>query len=299
MFYKLNAYLIKLLLNPIDQFGRRFVYFRDMPPIGSLQEDIPYGNHPQQRLDLITPVKDNTSAPLIVYFHGGGWMVGNKASYRRLGAVWSQLGYSFASVNYRLSPQAAWQEQLKDIHAATLLARQLTKTENGPRDLVFAGDSAGGHLAAWYTAATHNPELAGFAGISDLPPAESVKASILIYGAYDMQTTQNSGFIFMDTYLKNLLGPHPSAEVIDKLSPLRHIGPDFPPAYILGIDIDRLYPESLALIRKLDELQVPHQDFLVKKSEYPLARHGFVNVSGLDFAERFLKESSAFLQEFL
>ena len=299
MFYKLNAYLIKLLLNPIDQIGRRFVYFRDMPPYGSLQKDIPFGEHPQQRLDLLTPVKDNPSAPLIVYFHGGGWMVGDKSSYLRLGAAWSQLGYSFASINYRLCPQVAWQEQLQDIHAGTLLARELTKTENGPRHVIFAGDSAGGHLAAWYTAATRRPELAEFAGISGLPPAESVKASILIYGAYDMQTTHKSGFIFMDTYLKNLMGPHPSPEVLDKLSPLHYIGPDFPPAYILGIDIDRLYPESLALIHKLDELQVPHRDFLVKKSEYPLARHGFVNVSGLDFAERFLKESSAFLQEFL
>ena len=75
------------------------------PPAPGTRE-FAYGQDPKQRLDLVKPA-GVPKAPVLLFVHGGGWSIGDKAHAAGGKARWANSkGWAFASVNYRLVPQA-------------------------------------------------------------------------------------------------------------------------------------------------------------------------------------------------
>ena len=68
-------------------------------------ENVPYGPHPRQVLDVYQATSKQ-SAPLLFFIHGGGWMTGDKAKPDFL-AQCLENGISVVSINYRFIPDAA------------------------------------------------------------------------------------------------------------------------------------------------------------------------------------------------
>jgi len=88
--------------------------------------------------------------PVVVYFHGGGWVLGNLDTHdslcRRLA---SETGCVVVAVDYRLAPDAKFPAAFDDSFAATAYVSEHADEFNiDPTRLVVAGDSAGGNLAA-------------------------------------------------------------------------------------------------------------------------------------------------------
>jgi acetyl esterase len=88
--------------------------------------------------------------PAVVFFHGGGWVVGNIEThdgYCR--ALAHAAGVIVASVDYRLAPEHPFPAGVEDAYAATCwVAKHASQLGADPKRLVVAGDSAGGNLAA-------------------------------------------------------------------------------------------------------------------------------------------------------
>lgn len=94
---------------------------------------------------------NNPDAPLIVYYHGGGWIFGSPGSHHHAVATMaSETGATIVSVAYRLAPQNTWRIQLSDYRASfewvTKHRDQLGVSAKAK--LGVAGDSAGGHISA-------------------------------------------------------------------------------------------------------------------------------------------------------
>lgn len=108
---------------------------------------VSYGQHPLQQLDF-TPAAQ-PGAPLVVFLHGGGWAFGDKRMAAQMGAHFHGQGYAFASVNYRLVPDANPRQQAEDVAAAIASLREGAR-EHGidPNRILLIGHSAGAHLAA-------------------------------------------------------------------------------------------------------------------------------------------------------
>ena len=88
--------------------------------------------------------------PLIVYFHGGGFVLCDLDSHDALcRSIANATGFAVASVDYRLAPEARFPEPLEDCYAA-LVALVARADEWGfdPARVAVCGDSAGGNLAA-------------------------------------------------------------------------------------------------------------------------------------------------------
>jgi len=88
--------------------------------------------------------------PGIVYYHGGGWVVGNIASHDGICRMLAnRAGAITISVDYRLAPEHKFPAAVDDAYAAACWAAQ-NGNELGidPKRLIVAGDSAGGNLAA-------------------------------------------------------------------------------------------------------------------------------------------------------
>src|SRR5262249_56989958 len=95
--------------------------------------------------------------PLLVYFHGGGFVIGdleiNDALCRRLA---SAAALSVISVHYRLAPEAPYPAQLDDTLAAMRwLAAHAAELDLDPDCIAISGDSAGAYLAIAATARLH------------------------------------------------------------------------------------------------------------------------------------------------
>lgn len=94
-------------------------------------------------LDLV--VAGGTGTPVILYFHGGGYVVGSARSGARLAAELARrTGGRAVSVDYRLAPEHPYPAAVEDGIAAYAA---LLESGVSPREVVLAGDSAGGGLA--------------------------------------------------------------------------------------------------------------------------------------------------------
>jgi len=121
----------------------------DVPTGLAAYRDLAYvpGGHERQKLDLYVPAAGEGPFPLIVWIHGGSWTYGSKEDC--VPVPWALKGYAVASVNYRLSQDAAFPAQIEDCKAAIRWLRAHAREYRLDRDRLIAwGDSAGGHLAA-------------------------------------------------------------------------------------------------------------------------------------------------------
>jgi acetyl esterase len=88
--------------------------------------------------------------PLVVFFHGGGWVLGHVASYDALcSQIAAQVGAVVVSVGYRLAPEHRMPTAAEDAYAATVwLAANADQVDADGSRVAVAGDSAGGNIAA-------------------------------------------------------------------------------------------------------------------------------------------------------
>lgn len=134
---------------------------------------------------------DAAPAPVLVYYHGGGWVIGDLDTHDPLCAeIARTLGMTVVSVDYRLAPEHGFPAATQDCIAATRWVAGSPDAIGHPvTGIIPAGDSAGGNLAAAVTR-----ELAG-----TLPVP--IIAQWLIYPATDMTATEGSMAEFAEGYL--------------------------------------------------------------------------------------------------
>ena len=220
-------------------------------------------------------------APVILFFHGGGWIGGNTRTHDPFCRdLCVKTGYLVVSVNYRLAPEHPFPCAPQDCMAALRWLREQAPALGADlQQLVLCGDSAGGNLAA-VVAIQARDEFPGL-----------VKGQVLIYPvtdhcrantasarefAQDRVLNQKTLAWIWDTYLRG--HPLAQAEVVehDLATPLRVRDlRGLPPALVLLAERDPLRDEGVAYARRLQE-----QGVAVQYTVYPQQHHGFIGVEG-------------------
>jgi len=196
-------------------------------------------------LDLHLPSKNDAPA-LIVWIHGGAWRAGSRKSVQIEGML--EKGWAIASIDYRLSPQAAFPAQIHDIKAAIRYLRAHSKQLSiNTEKIVIAGSSAGGHLAALAGVTNFHSELEGTIGEHD-DQDSSIQAIVSLYGASNLtsilkQSTPH-GLKVRVPALDLLLGGQPDDKsgIARLASPVAHIDADDPPCLLIHGDQDPQMP---------------------------------------------------------
>ncbi len=142
----------------------------------------PHGTIPARIYTPKQPRKANGLAPCLVFFHGGGWVIGDLESHDVVCRKLADEGELIViSVDYRLAPEHKFPAAVDDaILAATWIADNAAKLGIDPARLSVGGDSAGGNLAAVVALAARDGNGASIAG------------QVLIYPATDFAMTHPS-----------------------------------------------------------------------------------------------------------
>ncbi len=141
--------------------------------------DIAYGDLPEQTLDLYQPADGASNAPVLVFFHGGGWTEGSKADIKAAAASLAAAGMIVAVPNYRLYPQAVFPQFVEDCAAAVGHVWQMLNAMGGRHALFIGGHSAGAFNAGMLAADEGYLAAAGV-------PAGAVAGYVLLSGPYNM-----------------------------------------------------------------------------------------------------------------
>ncbi|MEA3210682.1 MAG: hypothetical protein QOE70_3739 [Chthoniobacter sp.] len=247
------------------------------------------------KLDLYRPAKP--SPLLIVYVHGGAWRAGSRDDMPLGGLVTE--GFAVASVDYRLSTEAPFPAQIHDIKAAIRFLRaQQTQLGIDAQQIVIAGSSAGGHLAALVGVTNGQQELEGTVG-DHLDQSSDVQGIVSFFGASDLTTilaqSSEHGLKVRVPALQLLLGGQPTEkpELARLASPVFHLDPHDPPLLLLHGDADpQMPPEQSKELAAAYE----HAKLRVKLVIIPGAVHGgkqFYDAERLALVKDFLDHLAA------
>ena len=130
-------------------FAEMYGRYLDVSGVDHKILDISYGDNERNCLDLYYPNEDKDRYPLIIFFHGGAFIKGDKRRYQLKPALTGiNRGYAVASINYRLVQQAAYPAFKEDaIRAVRYLKAHATELQLDVDHICIWGESAGAYLA--------------------------------------------------------------------------------------------------------------------------------------------------------
>jgi acetyl esterase/lipase len=117
---------------------------------GAVERDIPYASPARERqvLDVYAP-PGAKGLPVVFWIHGGGWQTGDKSEVQAKPRAFTDKGFVFVSTNYRLLPQVAMEDIVRDVARSIRWVHDHVAEHGGdPRRLLVMGHSAGAQLAA-------------------------------------------------------------------------------------------------------------------------------------------------------
>ncbi|MFA5063911.1 MAG: alpha/beta hydrolase [Dehalococcoidia bacterium] len=220
---------------------------------------------------------DRVGLPIILYIHGGGWVVGSISTHdnvcRKLA---NRSGAIVVSLGYRLAPENKFPAGLEDVYAALQWAHTEAVSFGGdPGRLAVAGDSAGGNLAAAICLVTR---------ARGGPP---IRFQALAYPAVDASNQDR------ESYRLNEKGYYLTRKIIEHVIPLYINKPDdvldpyvspllandvtgLPPGLVITAQFDPLMSEGEAYATRLFNSGIP-----CKLHRYNGMIHGFLSFTGL------------------
>ena len=263
----------------------------ELAPVANIEDKLIPVEDGEINVRIYTP-HGNGPFPLFVYYHGGGWVIGDletvDASCRMIANMTNRV---VVSVDYRLAPEYKYPIPFNDSYEALKWVEEHAETLNGiASDIVVGGDSAGGNLSAAVSLRARDEN------------GPNISAQILIYPVTDMtyRTSSYKEFEkgygldkslmvwFIDHYIRSEADkkdPYAAPLVAEDLTNL-------PPAFVIAAEFDVLRDEALAYAEKLKVAGVKVESTL----EEGLVHGYFTNMAV--FPEQ-IRETIAKIDQFL
>ncbi|VUD42056.1 Carboxylesterase NlhH [Thalassocella blandensis] len=206
--------------------------------------DLAYGDDTRQTLDIYhSHTNQEGKLPVMLYIHGGGWIVGNK-SQQALPMIYhlASKGWVVVTINYRLGPKSRFPDPLIDAKRALAWVKNNIEGYGGDANFVVtSGGSAGGQLALMLAQSCDSKWQPGFE-----KEDTQVAACVPLYAVYDFTNqhrfrTDNT----FEKFLTRFVMPSSLTEgstLWHSLSPIHQLHARIPPMLTIHGSHDSLVP---------------------------------------------------------
>jgi acetyl esterase/lipase len=222
--------------------------------------DVTYGqaNNYVLKLDVWQRKDAKTSGPTLVYYHGGGWIFGDRTGATLLFLPFLEKGWNVVSVEYRMANVSLAPAAVEDCRCALRWAVRNAKQYNiDTNRIVLMGHSAGGHLALISGMLPNGTELD-----NECYGDEQLKVAAIInwYGPSDVTdlvegpNPKNYAAMWMGSQRDRLA-------IAKRVSPITYVRAGLPPVLTVHGDGDTVVPyaQSVRLHKALAEAGVPNE----------------------------------------
>ena len=261
----------------------------DLHDVGDRTVPGPGGEVPVR---VYTP-DDDGPHPVLVYFHGGGWVIGSLDAYDGVCRVLSaEAECVVVAVDYRLAPEHPFPAAVEDVRAATRWVAANPAAVGGDGTVAVGGDSAGGNLAAVVSLLARDFDGPDIAHQSLVYPITALPGEFPSY-------EENAEGYYLERADMEWFAGHYFRSELEAYNPYamplraRRFG-DLPPATVLTCGYDVLRDEGVAYAEALADAGVA-----VEHHHYPGLIHGTAGMlgePGLDAARELLADVAADLR---
>ncbi|WP_343521711.1 alpha/beta hydrolase [Pedobacter sp.] len=218
-----------------------------VPKVDTVGKDIDEG---KIHLRIYTPKDGNGPYPLIVYYHGGGFVIANLDVYNASAqALAEQVGAIVVSVAYRLAPENKFPTAHNDAFTAYEWAvKNAVELKADPAKIAVVGESAGGNLAANVSIMARNKHIMLPVHEVLIYPIAQADTNTQSYQRYENAKPLNKPMMgwFTEQYLNTMI------EAQDpKISLVNANLKGLPPTTIITAEIDPLHDDGIMLADKL------------------------------------------------
>jgi len=247
-------------------------------PVDIEERTILVGPRGNTAIRIVRPKGSTATLPAVVYFHGGGWVLGDAETHDRLvREIAHGANAAVIFVEYTRSPEARFPVAIEEGYAVTKWVFETGKMINvDPSRIAVAGDSAGANIAAAVTL------------LAKESSGPALRFQVLFYpvtdASFDTQSYEkfSHGYLLTREAMKwfwNHYAQNTATRDRPTASPLRASVEELrnlPPALIITAECDVLRDEGEAYAAKLRQADVP-----VIATRYPGMIHDFVMLNAL------------------
>ena len=236
-----------------------------------LHGNINYNNDTLQKhlLDIYLPADAKEKLPLVIFIHGGGWLVNDK--YADIGYMKKTVaeivssGFALASIDYRFSTQASFPAQIQDCNrAVSFLYDNADKYGFDKNRFALMGFSAGGHLASLLGLSKNNNIEKFF--MPGTNKSFSIKAVVDFYGPAELILFPGADNEKSPEGI--LIGAAPLArpDLAKAASPITYVDKNDPPFLIIhGEKDDLVSPKQSRLLSAWLTVAGVHNELIIVK----------------------------------
>lgn len=167
-------------------------------------KDVAYGPHERNKLDVYFAPTEDKLTPVLIFFHGGGYVGGDKSAINSHDLLNECLsaGISVVSCNYRFISTDPFPAPMNDGTRAIQFVRSMAEAWNmDPHRIASAGSSAGGHIALW------NALRGNLANPDSADPIERYSSVVVGFIGYGTQASKDQRF-YKDIYKGPYIQPN-------------------------------------------------------------------------------------------
>lgn len=267
-------------------------YAEHIEPVKRVEDSYIPGPEGSIPIRVYYPMKERNTYPALVYYHGGGWVIGSLETHDNICRALTNLAECVTiSVDYRLAPEHKFPAAVEDAYAAVKwIYDHHNEWQIDPEKIAVGGDSAGGNLAAVVSCLAKERQT------------PEIIYQVLIYPATNFQADtvslrENSEGYFLTQEAMEWFKNHYLNSEADETNPLA--SPllndnlaGLPPALVITAEYDPLRDEGEQYADKLRNAGVE-----AACSRYDGVIHGFISMADIiDKGKEALKETGAALK---
>lgn len=259
--------------------------YAQMPMASSIQARLPQGTVvkgniaynddtlKKHLLDIYIPANSKEKLPIVVFIHGGGWIVNDK--YADMGYMTHTInamlenGMAVASIDYRFAQHAVFPAILQDCNrAVSFLYDNADSYHLDKNRIALMGFSAGGHLASLQGLSNNNHVSAFY--MPNTTQQFSIKAVVDFYGPSELTSLNSSDDPKSPESILIGAAPLQRPDLAKTASPITYVDKNDPPFLIIHGEKDNIVPnrQSKLLSAWLNVFGVQNELIIVKATPH-------------------------------